>query len=275
LKEFYDWGKQIGSHGLPESEHGPKLQPFTVLYNNDLKATWYLSLKGEGCKNKTHFCHLCACAKNSLTHYQIGDDWCSRCKRKGRQRCYHYEVCDVVRVDSLQNDLEVQLGSYYERHGKLYHDIQQRSKLLTDHMQANKDTDRNHIDYVIPVDSERQKEYIRGRLILATMKYKEALKLLLLHRDLSDDEIEDFQDLIDDFFEIWVGIFGDEGITNYTHMLGAGHIYYFLKKYKCLYLYSQQGWEALNGKIQTFIHQSSKQGGHHSGTRAGEKFYIY
>jgi len=171
--------------------------------------------------------------------------------------------------------LEVQLGSYYERHGKRYHDIQQRSKLLTDHMQANKDTDRNHIDYVIPVDSERQKEYIRGRLILATMKYKEALKLLLLHRDLSDDEIEDFQDLIDDFFEIWVGIFGDEGITNYTHMLGAGHIYYFLKKYKCLYLYSQQGWEALNGKIQTFIHQSSQQGGHHSGTRAGEKSYIY
>ena len=159
MKEFYDWGKQIGSHGLPESEHGPKLQPFTVIYNNDLKATWYLSLKGGGCKNKTHFCHLCACAKNSITHYQIGDDWCSRCKRKGRQRCYHHEVCDVVRVDSLRNDLEVQLGSYYERHGKRYHYIQQWSKLLTDHMQANKDTDRNHIDYVIPADSERQKEY--------------------------------------------------------------------------------------------------------------------
>jgi hypothetical protein len=26
-------------------------------------------------------------------------------------------------------------------------------------MQANKDTYRNHIDYVIPADSERQKEY--------------------------------------------------------------------------------------------------------------------
>ena len=46
-------------------------------------------------------------------------------------------------------------------------------------------------------------ETYRGRLILATMKYREALKLLLLHHELSDDEIENFQDLIDDFFEKW------------------------------------------------------------------------
>jgi len=46
-------------------------------------------------------------------------------------------------------------------------------------------------------------ETLCGRLILATTKYREALKLLLLHHELSDDEIENFQDLIDDFFEKW------------------------------------------------------------------------
>jgi hypothetical protein len=61
LKDFYEWGEQIQHHGIPESEHGPKFQPFTI--NNDSKATWYLSLKGGSCKNKTHFCHLCACMK--------------------------------------------------------------------------------------------------------------------------------------------------------------------------------------------------------------------
>jgi hypothetical protein len=58
-------------------------------------------------------------------------------------------------------------------------------------------------------------------------------------------------------------------------MLGAGHIMYFLKEYKYLYLYSQQGWEALNGKIQTFIHQNSQRGGHNSGTKKGKKSYIH
>ena len=51
--------------------------------------------------------------------------------------------------------------------------------------------------------------------------------------------MELFQDNIDDFFEHWVEIYGEEIVTNYIHMLDAGHILYFLKKHGCLYLYSQ------------------------------------
>jgi hypothetical protein len=50
---------------------------------------------------------------------------------------------------------------------------------------------------------------------------------------------------------------------------------YFLKEYKCFYFYSQQGWGALNGKIQTFIHQNSQRGGHNSRTKQEEKSYIF
>ena len=440
LKEFYDWGDEIRRNGLPASEFGPKLQPFTVLYNNDLKGTWYLCNKGGGCKNKTHFCHLCPCTRHSLTSYNIGDNRCDRCKHRGRTKCYHHDVCDTVNVANLLHDLELQLGAYYERHGKHFHDISKRSKLLTDHMHANRETDKMHIDYVVPPgDNDKKREYanfiareciLRGiridvsdnfedwraalrlsvamekyvaflenlkkwhedgretvplveilellipcilhlenrvgekiiscivkkgldlydsgpkeeflsnlsrtfqtkvfgteaspsqwklrysseggsisldpiqlrnnnvrsclhsidaiveasilndaslasKIIQATSKYNEAMVLLTKHSELSDDEIEKFQTLIDDFFELWIEVFGSHGVTNYIHMLAAGHVHYFLKKYRCLYLYSQQGWEALNGKIQTFIHQSSQRGGHNSGTNKGEKSYIY
>jgi len=442
FKEYYEWGNSLRLHGLPESELGPKLMPFTVVYTNDLKATWYLTNKGGGCKNKTHFCHLCPCTKNELTSYSIGEERCSRCKKRGRLKCYHHRVCDTVSVKALLDDLEAQLGLYYERHGKHYKEIMKRSKLLTSHMQANKEQDPHHIDYVVPpLNDAKQKEYanfiareclIRGlridqssnynewrdmlrvsismekyltflenvrqwhedgrdrvpiieilellvpcilhlenrvgekllttilrkaidlqnngqkehflkamqhtfqskifgsdnspsqwklryekgpgdgnitlesiqmrnnmarrcissideiieaafmegteishQLIEACTKYQEAMSLLTIHRDLSEDEIEHFQTLIDDFYEIWVDTFGSEGISNYIHMLGAGHVMYFLTEYKCLYLYSQQGWEALNGQIQTFIHQNSQRGGNNSSVNKGEKSYIY
>ena len=97
----------------------------------------------------------------------------------------------------------------------------------------------------------------------------------MVHRKVTAEEIDLFQDHIDDFFDIWVQLFGREGLSNYFHLLGAGHIAYFLEKYDCLYLYSQQGWEALNNTIQAYIHHSSQQGGKGSGQRAGEKSFIF
>ena len=101
------------------------------------------------------------------------------------------------------------------------------------------------------------------------------MEILLQHRALSVEEKESFQDHIDDFFEIWLEIFGYEGMSNYIHLLSSRHILYFLEKYHCLYLYSQQGWEALNNTIQAYIHQNSQRGGYGSGQNKGEKSYIY
>jgi len=137
LRDFYAWGDEIRRNGLAASEFGPKLQPFTVLYNNDLKGTWYLCNKGGGCKNKTFFCHLCPCTMHSLTSYKIGDDRCHWCKSQEKQQCYHHDVCDNVNAQSLLHDLELQLGSYYERHQNHYRDIMLRSTLLTDHMHTD------------------------------------------------------------------------------------------------------------------------------------------
>jgi hypothetical protein len=439
FKEYYEWGEKLRLEGLAESALGPKLLPFQVTHTTDLKAAWFLSSRGGGCKNKTHFCHLCTCTKDTLTCFTIENFRCKRCKQQNRLKCYHKQVCDNVYVHDMLEGLNAELGRYYEQHGKTYHSILSTTKLRVDHMQVDRETDLNHIDYVIPVnDVEKQRLYTQfiarechlrgirlhgtqveewrsllrsavvlekyidalekvriwhaegreivplvevvellipcilhlenrvgekmitiilrkalddfcGRkeqfaeqmnttfqtkvlgsedspsqwkipfvkdpegnrkidhiqvrnnvarcimgemdtiiedawpsqntelqrdLIRAVSKYRAAMQILTRHSEHSDDDIEEFQTLIDDFFAQWVDIFGHEGITNYIHMLGSGHIMYFMKKYGCLYLYSQQGWEALNNTIQAFIYQNSQRGGFGSG-EGKKKSYIF
>jgi len=120
-------------------------------------------------------------------------------------------------------------------------------------------------------DNERE---FKDKLAQACSKYAEAMKILTTHRAVTDDEMEEFQDLIDDFFEIWVELFGTDGMTNYLHLLGAGHVLYFLRKYNCLYVYSQQGWEALNSFCTAYILQNSSRGGYGSGQNKS-KSYIF
>jgi len=43
--------------------------------------------------------------------------------------------------------------------------------------------------------------------------------------DFMDDEIKDVQDLIDEWFDLYVNLLGLEGITNYMHLIGAGHLF--------------------------------------------------
>jgi hypothetical protein len=61
-------------------------------------------------------------------------------------------------------------------------------------------------------------------------------------------EMEQLQEITDDLFELWVKRFGAEGKTNYIHLIGSGHILFLYQNYGYLYLYTQQGWEALMEK---------------------------
>ncbi len=105
-----------------------------------------------------------------------------------------------------------------------------------------------HVDAIVEAAIPEGDNDRHQKLILAVSKYGKGRKILTLHRGLDDEEKELFQDHIDDFFELWVDLFGEEGLSNYIHLLGAGHMLYFLEKYECLYLFSQQGWEELNNR---------------------------
>jgi hypothetical protein len=114
----------------------------------------------------------------------------------------------------------------------------------------------------------------QGKLLCATASYHNAIKLLNKHCDQSEDEMDEFQNDADVFFELWVEIFGKQGVTNYVHLIGSGHMLYFLKHYGCLYLYSQQGWQALMGKVQAILHLNTQRGGKRSG-EGKTKSFIY
>jgi hypothetical protein len=55
-------------------------------------------------------------------------------------------------------------------------------------------------------------------------KYLHVMQFAFLHEDFLVNDIEDFQDLVDEWFYQYVQLVGLPGITNYIHLLGAGHL---------------------------------------------------
>jgi hypothetical protein len=91
--------------------------------------------------------------------------------------------------------------------------------------------------------------------------YKAVIKALQQKEDFSDPEIVEFQKKADTFFRKWIKLVGYDGITNYVHMLGAGHIRYYLKFWRNLNRFSNQGWEAYNQMVASFWHHRTTKGG--------------
>ena len=97
--------------------------------------------------------------------------------------------------------------------------------------------------------------------ITALNNYRTAMILLRKRDDFTNTEIATYQNHADKFFQAWVHLWQIEGITNYIHMIGSGHIADYLYKWKNLYRYSQQGWEAMNSLIKTFFFRRTSHGG--------------
>ena len=74
------------------------------------------------------------------------------------------------------------------------------------------------IEVCIP-DHDRAALWIR-----AVTSYSSAIEVARKREDYLDDDIMEFQRLIDSFFEDWVGLHGLSGCTNYIHMLSSGHV---------------------------------------------------
>jgi hypothetical protein len=54
-------------------------------------------------------------------------------------------------------------------------------------------------------------------------------------------------------------------VTNYIHMLGSGHVKYYMAVHCNLYKYSQQGWESLNAKLKQLFFSHTQRGGNEGG----------
>jgi hypothetical protein len=106
-------------------------------------------------------------------------------------------------------------------------------------------------------DEERNQQW------KASMReWRKLMEMARQRDDLSDEEIDAFSHQCDDFFELWTDLTGLEGMTNYIHMIGSGHLTYYLREWRNLYRYSQQGWEALNSLLKNIYFRRTQRGGH-------------
>jgi hypothetical protein len=98
----------------------------------------------------------------------------------------------------------------------------------------------------------------------------EVTEMARMKEDFSDVDISEFQDRCDDFISAWLGLCGGNvGMTNYFHIVAAGHLTYYLKVYRNLYRFSQQGWEGMNSVVKSLLHKRTQRGGH--GGKKGQK----
>jgi hypothetical protein len=111
-------------------------------------------------------------------------------------------------------------------------------------------------DFALPNHAVRREKWNK-----CISLYREVLVLLKQREDFTDEEIETFQDKCDEFYDGWIDLLGKDGVTNYFHMFGAGHLAYYLREWRNLWRYSQQGWEAFNAKFKTYFFRATQRGG--------------
>ena len=80
--------------------------------------------------------------------------------------------------------------------------------------------------------------------------------------NMSSDEIITIQQLIDVWYEKWIGLTRREGMMNYVHMLGSGYGMYYLRKKRNLYHYSNQSRGSLNNHIKRCYLTKTQRGGY-------------
>jgi hypothetical protein len=110
------------------------------------------------------------------------------------------------------------------------------------------------IDFCV-TDQDRKSLWMRS-----LQNYRIVMVLLRQKEDFTNATIASYQNHADLFFQAWILLWQKEGITNYIHMIASGHIADYLYKWKNLYRFSQQGWEAMNSLIKTFFFRRTSHG---------------
>ena len=88
-------------------------------------------------------------------------------------------------------------------------------------------------------------KYHSGNVEEEKAKWKEVLKkynniIHILNRryEFGEDNILEFQRVVDEYSDEWAKLTGIDGQTNYEHFLRTGHVSHFFYLYEHLYKYS-------------------------------------
>jgi hypothetical protein len=100
-----------------------------------------------------------------------------------------------------------------------------------------------------------------SKWVLAFDGISEIMTTFRQHADFSEVEINALEARINKWSVDWIKLAGREGMTNYLHMICSGHMIAYLRRWKNLYRFSNQGWEYQNASIRYVYHHRSQHGG--------------
>ena len=91
--------------------------------------------------------------------------------------------------------------------------------------------------------------------------------------EFTEADINDFEMHIDATYCMLVKSIGgkDNGVTNYFHYLGSGHVIWMVKRYGNLWKYCNEGVESLNGVASKRYNMFNNKGGHKATRKGGVK----
>jgi hypothetical protein len=121
-----------------------------------------------------------------------------------------------------------------------------------------KDMDQDSLNPSLTRETNKQKMIqwtsMRGNI-------RSLWKLIEKRTDYTPEELDKLHIMCNKFMQQWLTLFGPKHMTNYIHVIGAGHLTFFAAKYKNLYRFSQQGWESLNQLLKHFYFNNTNHGG--------------
>ena len=117
------------------------------------------------------------------------------------------------------------------------------------------------IDFCLPSDND-EAIYHREKWLTVVHHYVSSMNIVQKKDgEYTNKELKQYEKDAAIFGNLWIDLHQEKGMTNYIHMIVAGHILEYMKEWRNLYRYSQQGWESLNLLIKQFFFLCTNKGG--------------
>jgi hypothetical protein len=100
--------------------------------------------------------------------------------------------------------------------------------------------------------------------------YNDMMTQLRSTKTFDEERLQKLQDAMDDYCDAYIQRHGNRDITNYLHVIQAGHIRHQIRRFGNLFRYANIGFEAYIGTIRNYLTRRTQNGGN-GGRKGGPK----
>jgi hypothetical protein len=138
----------------PSIDYPIELSNFQVIAPQDMSSIWKTVGLGGGSYNKKQLCYACMCNNDRISVFKTGDSRCDRCQQLDIRRCFCHPVNDEVFLEATARELEEHVKEALDEGFSKLDLIASKSQINGNPQAANKESIRNHIDFVPSSDAE-------------------------------------------------------------------------------------------------------------------------